>query len=655
MIRALLWKEWREQRGVMGAGLLLVVLAPLGLAAWSATRTIPITADDVNQLLGLLYALFLWPLFAAACGAGTVANEHARSSLGFLLSRPMSRWKIIGSKLFVAFLCWSAIVAGSMVILFAEALINNHSIRQYLLRGIDEFRLTGVAILLLSGSCLIFACAALLSNVMRRTMTVAVSAIVVALALISLSAVYLFYLDPMIIVELARLGWLTAAFAAIFVAGSAYIFMNGEMLRGSAVRRQLLPMGVGLLIVPVLVWFVGWRAISFDIDHSVMRRATMLPDGDRVIMELTNQGRRSNQIWSLPLDGGSPIQLTPRLSYSPQIFADGGRVLFTNGLNSRGFSSRNMRFGEVNADGSGLRWIKTDTSMPFGEIYGCMVSPDGEWFALQQSGRLGITVVSRRTGESRTHKLDVVSRNWLHPIAWTEDSTGLLLLTTIHRTPRHSGKTILPGNSLIRVDIETGGMDVLYSAGDDRLIAALWIGTGLGSGGLINGNVPLLRNQREDGVPVRSRLLLIHSQTAEVQQIMDAPCGGHFAVNAKLDRLVFEVCNEKGAEHPDSQIRSFDLYTGSTSVLTNLGKTSINKLWLNPAGDRVIVKFYNFLNASLLVDKDGSVSALKDGGRPIGWAADGRLIETFGSPFRSIRSRDLDSGVTEILFPRGKS
>ncbi|MDH3786443.1 MAG: hypothetical protein OEV00_14105, partial [Acidobacteriota bacterium] len=62
MIRALLWKEWREQRGVVAAGLILVVLAPLGTFAWSASRSNPLSGDDHNQLLGLFFVLFLWPL-----------------------------------------------------------------------------------------------------------------------------------------------------------------------------------------------------------------------------------------------------------------------------------------------------------------------------------------------------------------------------------------------------------------------------------------------------------------------------------------------------------------------------------------------------------------------------------------------------------------
>ena len=49
---------------------------------------------DLAHVLPVLLLGFGWPCFLLAAGANTVANEMAEGTLGFLLSRPVSRARL---------------------------------------------------------------------------------------------------------------------------------------------------------------------------------------------------------------------------------------------------------------------------------------------------------------------------------------------------------------------------------------------------------------------------------------------------------------------------------------------------------------------------------------------------------------------------------
>ena len=71
MNRSLLWKEWREQRPLVLTGLLVAALMPFFLiAGQSAASSRAVNLRDLSEGLWALYLVALWPLFAAAAGAG---------------------------------------------------------------------------------------------------------------------------------------------------------------------------------------------------------------------------------------------------------------------------------------------------------------------------------------------------------------------------------------------------------------------------------------------------------------------------------------------------------------------------------------------------------------------------------------------------------
>lgn len=114
MLKALLWKEWQEQRWRMGlACLWLIGLNAIGLT----TRILP---DMV--ILGMIWvpSMMILPLFA---GIGLLAEERSEKTLSFLMVQPVARRSIITSKLLMGLLVCLApvLLCGTLIWAFLGA------------------------------------------------------------------------------------------------------------------------------------------------------------------------------------------------------------------------------------------------------------------------------------------------------------------------------------------------------------------------------------------------------------------------------------------------------------------------------------------------------------------------------------------------------
>src|SRR5262245_10336324 len=93
MIRALLWKEWKEN----GWKLLFATALLVGISIISfRSRMLP---DQGTMMLVLLIGSELLPLFAAM---GIVASEREAKTLGFLTALPIAGSRILRVKLLAA-------------------------------------------------------------------------------------------------------------------------------------------------------------------------------------------------------------------------------------------------------------------------------------------------------------------------------------------------------------------------------------------------------------------------------------------------------------------------------------------------------------------------------------------------------------------------
>ena len=137
MNRALMWKEFREQRPLIFAGWLMALVLPVFLIAGMATMESGRRLSALGPMLPITVMFLVWPAFAAATGAMTVSSDMSDGSLRFLLSRPVSRTRIWATKVGVGALALGLVVIGSMAIAAAfESLVTGGRISPIIAAGL---------------------------------------------------------------------------------------------------------------------------------------------------------------------------------------------------------------------------------------------------------------------------------------------------------------------------------------------------------------------------------------------------------------------------------------------------------------------------------------------------------------------------------------
>jgi len=90
MIRALLWKEWHEQRWKLAFGCVIMMgVTAIGLK----TRMVP---DEPIVMLSTILGAFILPILI---GMGVIATERAEGTLPSLLALPVRPWRILAVKM----------------------------------------------------------------------------------------------------------------------------------------------------------------------------------------------------------------------------------------------------------------------------------------------------------------------------------------------------------------------------------------------------------------------------------------------------------------------------------------------------------------------------------------------------------------------------
>jgi hypothetical protein len=128
MLRALLWKEWRQLRALRIAGLALGVVLPLALlggAAAARNGFAPFGRVGGNETRTILLevhpaflALGLWPLVALLVVSQAFAGDRSSGVEAFLLDRPVSRGRTWSARLVSSLGSALAIAAGTWVVWF---------------------------------------------------------------------------------------------------------------------------------------------------------------------------------------------------------------------------------------------------------------------------------------------------------------------------------------------------------------------------------------------------------------------------------------------------------------------------------------------------------------------------------------------------------
>ena len=186
MFKTLAWKEWREQRPVVVAGVAFAIVLPLFVL--SAAGVEEVRLDDIVEVLPVVFIGIVWPLLAAAAGAITIANEHESGTLRFLLSRPISRARIWVAKVMLATLAVALGAAASLLVMGIVARLVSNGLSgeitfSWLILGVRTTLYD--PLVLTSLSFLLFACSILCSTLLTRPLTAAAAGLALALTLIA--------------------------------------------------------------------------------------------------------------------------------------------------------------------------------------------------------------------------------------------------------------------------------------------------------------------------------------------------------------------------------------------------------------------------------------------------------------------------------------
>ena len=127
MLRALLWKEWRQLRALRWVGLgLALVVSVVALTAPAAARqgwiplanftTVYSAADILLEALPRAFVFILWPLVALLMSVQSFSGDRSVGTESFLLERPVPRRRFWGARLLASTGSTLAVVAGSLLI-----------------------------------------------------------------------------------------------------------------------------------------------------------------------------------------------------------------------------------------------------------------------------------------------------------------------------------------------------------------------------------------------------------------------------------------------------------------------------------------------------------------------------------------------------------
>jgi ABC-type transport system involved in multi-copper enzyme maturation permease subunit len=115
MLKALLWKEWRENRLVfIGA-----IIAIIGITLYFDLTYVGTSQD--REILGILHGFFLFillPTFAAGMAANLFAQEIDKQTMSFLYSLPITRHRVWWLKIGIGIILTSIVFLISFLLFY---------------------------------------------------------------------------------------------------------------------------------------------------------------------------------------------------------------------------------------------------------------------------------------------------------------------------------------------------------------------------------------------------------------------------------------------------------------------------------------------------------------------------------------------------------
>ncbi|HXI03628.1 MAG TPA: ABC transporter permease [Candidatus Saccharimonadales bacterium] len=647
--RALVWKEWREQRPVALTGLAVATALPFFLVAGAAGMKGRFDLVSVSDALPAFAALLIWPIFAVACGATTLANEIGEGTLGFLLSRPVSRARVWLIKVAVGLASVFAVIAGSMIVAWLFAMLAGSPgisrLFSFLFRGSIGSLPFGAA--LAGGVLLLFSSAVFFSTFVGRAMTAAAAGLGGAAAV--LAGIFIIWsrmdLIPRLEPDLLAADIVLAS--VVILGASLFLFARGEMLRGAGARRRaalVSLVAIGGIVTTGMPLLYSQARLSPA--TAVLHDAVVSPRGDTIAVTAARSDGSSSQVWLVHPDGSGFERLTGRLTGSPYFSPDGRSVAYLSARGAFGLSAGHASLHVVSTDGSDDREIVS--GLPLGlflqrsgfSAFQIAFSPDGSQVAFLSTNILHVVPVQGGPSLSlRLRQTPVAGGRFL---GWRKDGSELILVSGLWK--QDSPATVAA------VEPRSGTVRTVYQAPGRTL--RFWP-VPIPSRGL--DRVPLLLGSRANWrEPVQ--LVLLDLADGSAKDITDEACVPATALSDDGRTLAYTTCSGDKETGYVSRIHRFDLETSKDVVAAEVAGR-IWTLFMGPTPDQIAVEGTTEKEPrthALLLGPDGSMRDLGIGVSAIGWTAGRRLIVGSGEsgyPWNGLSVVDPETGATRPIYP----
>ena len=565
-LTALIWKEWRQQRAVVAAGVALAAMLPALAFAVALPAGNPLYLIDFAELVPFLMAIFVWPLFAAIVGATTNADEKTDASLCFLLSRPVTRARVWGAKVITAAFALGLVVTASFAI--AQLVYFSYLDRWFRFPFPSDTVATSTLptaatqVLAIGMLFLPFAAAIFLSLFVRQAIAVAAGGVVVAglLVTVGLSLQSVLSASPGSGDggETFLFGYMVSLSAAL-LAGSYYVFSTGDGLTRVDVRRPLGVAVAGMLVASLLGTTVSAAiATGSDPDTATVADVQAIPGSREALIGTRNSYFGGTTYW---IGGpGRPLRdITGRMASSSVVSPTGEWIVYSSRLGPLGFRARYCGLWAVRPDGNDRHRIAESVDCRGAPVF----SPDGTRVAIYSRRRPLLVYTVESDSPLGSIRIIRPVASGMQILGWLDDSRLLL------RNPR----------VISAIDAETGAVDVLFedeklyqvfvrAASRTRLVVRLEDREELVDGASLDaettaalaerpGQVRLMRGRSGDWI-ARYDLLLLDLQAGSTSALLEA-CAetSTSAFSGDGNLLFYTACGGDAALPDELWVRDF--------------------------------------------------------------------------------------------------
>lgn len=630
-MRALAWKEFREHRPMVASGLAVSAALPLLLMAVTSATARGLDVAGVDEAMLLIVPCLVWPLFASLAGAAAIAPEIGDGTLGYLLSRPLSRARIWCVKLALAGSGLMIVVAGSLAFgwLFGRA-AGGGALAALLSPEWRRGAGAGPALACLCAAIfLLFSCSAFFSSFVSRPLTAAAAGLVTSIAILAAITLTWSRLDLVPRLEPELLAIQVSLAGTLLLAGSLHVFARGELLEGRRAAR----MGALLIVASAATLLPAMTLARTRVSPAgaVLAWPMLGSGGDQVIAMASRPGGGSSQIWLIPTSGGRMRRLTGRLAAAPSLSPDGMWAAYVSHRGRLGLRSTETALRVARTDGSvDLLLASSLPGQPRfpGQEPRIVFSPDSTRVALLRGGWLVVEAVDG----SHSSRLDLgraVGRSGAI-LGWSRDGSEVLALLAAAGGGTSTISAIHPGSGRSRI---------LFQAPERVFSPMMWGRSPWGD------RLPLLTDGNGP-LPGGWNLILVDAATGSATTIAASACVAAPDISPDLQTITYAQCRENGG----FEIHVKDLRDGRDRTLGS-GPGRPWQLFLSPSSERVLVHLNERGVSAMTIGPDGDTLELEPGWAPLGWSAEDRAVLAAGDQTGRIALADASTGALRALFP----